>query len=67
MDNQKRSWWRVLGSVCAAFFGVQSEQNRQHDFSKETFWRFILGALLMAFVFISAVYLLVQLALRQMS
>ena len=38
---RKVSWWQTTGSVLASFFGVQSESNRERDFSQGSAGRFI--------------------------
>lgn len=54
---------RVLCSVLAAFFGVQSERNRADDFATGQFWPYVFGALVMAVLFIAMVLILVEGAL----
>ncbi|PAU79131.1 DUF2970 domain-containing protein [Halomonas salipaludis] len=44
--------WRVIKSVLAAFFGVQKERQRQHDFEHGKPGAFILVGLLMGVVFV---------------
>lgn len=42
-----RKFWQVVYSVLAAFIGVQSERQRQHDFTHGQAWHYIaVGALL---------------------
>ena len=50
----------ILGSVFAAFFGVQSNANRKRDFESGKFWHFFFAGLLFVCVFLSCVYLLVN-------
>lgn len=54
---------RVLLSVLVAFFGVQTERNRVDDFSSEKVWPYVVGALVMALLFILLVWALVMGAL----
>lgn len=63
LSAERPRWWRVLFSVFAAFFGVQSSRNHEHDFSSGKFWPYLLMAIILGLVFIAGVYLLVQLAL----
>lgn len=56
--------WRVLKSVLAAFFGVQSQRNYLRDFSSGRYWPFIVIGVLSVLLFILIVYLLVLLALQ---
>ncbi|SDK86129.1 Protein of unknown function [Franzmannia pantelleriensis] len=44
--------WGVIKSVLAAFFGVQKERQRRHDFEHGKPGAFILVGLLMAVVFV---------------
>nr|WP_163503219.1 DUF2970 domain-containing protein [Halomonas socia] len=44
--------WGVIKSVLAAFFGVQKERQRQHDFEHGKPGVFILVGLLMGVVFV---------------
>ncbi|WP_151703569.1 DUF2970 domain-containing protein [Nitrincola alkalilacustris] len=42
----------VIKSVLAAFFGVQSEANRQRDFQAASPWMFIVVGIALAAVFV---------------
>ena len=53
----------VFYSVIAAFFGVQSDRNYKRDFASGHYWPYIIAGVVLALIFISFVYLLVQLAL----
>ncbi len=57
------SFWEIFKSVLAAFFGVQSNRNRQRDFSQGKPHHFIMIGLLVALFFILLVYALVRLVL----
>lgn len=56
--------WQSVGSVLAAFFGVQSSRNRVRDFTHGKPVVFIVVGLVMTVVFILAVWLAVKLTLR---
>jgi hypothetical protein len=56
----KPDWLQALLSVLAAFFGVQSERNREHDFSQGRPLHYVLAGLLLALVFVLGVILLVR-------
>jgi len=56
----KPDWLQALLSVLAAFFGVQSERNREQDFAKGRPLYFVLAGLLLALVFVLGVILLVR-------
>lgn len=42
------SFWRVFSSTIAAFFGVQTEQNRQKDFQSQSPLPFIIMGIILA-------------------
>lgn len=44
--------FKVIRSVLAAFFGVQSEANRQQDFQSTSPWKFIVVGIFMTLVFV---------------
>ncbi|QIR16270.1 DUF2970 domain-containing protein [Shewanella aestuarii] len=46
------SIWRVFSSTVAAFFGVQTEQNRHRDFQQQSPLPFIIMGVILAFVFV---------------
>lgn len=50
----------VLASVFRAWFGVQSEANRERDFQQGSAGSFIVAGILFAFVMVLAVVLVVQ-------
>ena len=54
---------QTLQSVAASFFGVQSERNRQRDFSRGNPWVFIAVGLGMTLLFVLTVVMAVKLAL----
>ncbi len=35
--NENLSWWQVIKGVMASMLGVQSDKNRQQDFSQSSF------------------------------
>jgi len=50
--TEKNSFKQTVLSVIAAFIGVQSNKNRQRDFTKGQFSHFIIVGILAAFFFI---------------
>ncbi len=62
-DPKKNGLFKVIFSTLAAMFGVQSERNRQEDFSSGTPLRYLLTGILMAALFVIGVILLVRWAL----
>ncbi|MGF1699933.1 DUF2970 domain-containing protein [Photobacterium makurazakiensis] len=51
---------KVLLSVGAALFGVQSDQNRHRDFSQATPWPYIIGGILLILLFVGLLVMLSQ-------
>jgi len=62
-DNNKHTFSDTLKSVGAAFFGVQSDKNRQKDFSQGKFGHFVIAGLIGVIIFIAALVSLVSLVL----
>lgn len=52
---------KTIGSVLAAFFGVQSSENRKRDFEQGSPARFIVVALLMTLGLVGLLAMLVKL------
>ncbi|MGY8869016.1 MAG: DUF2970 domain-containing protein [Pseudomonadales bacterium] len=63
MSDQHPTLWQMILSVIAAMFGVQSERNRERDFTKGSLWPYILLGIITLIVFIVAVILLTRWAL----
>ena len=63
LSQESPSLWKMFLSVLAAVFGVQSEQNRQRDFSKGNAWTFAFLGLIALIIFIIGVILLTRWAL----
>lgn len=62
--EQPPTIWQVTKSVAAAFFGVQSEQNRQRDFTRGKPMQFIIIGLVATALFVVTMILIVKLVLR---
>ncbi|ANG64698.1 hypothetical protein A8C75_20945 [Marinobacterium aestuarii] len=62
-DPKKNGLFKAALSALAAMFGVQSERNRQEDFSSSSPLRYLLTGVLMVALFVVGVILLVRLAL----
>jgi hypothetical protein len=71
MINQKDekpkqpSAWQVISSVFAAAFGVQSNKNRERDFTQGKPATYIIVGLVFTILFVLTVYGVVQLILSQ--
>jgi len=66
-SEDKLSWLQVFGSVFAAAFGVQSEKNRERDFSKGNIWVFAAAGIVFTAGFVLTVWLVVKLVLANVS
>jgi uncharacterized membrane protein YidH (DUF202 family) len=62
-DKLRPTLLQVIGSVLAAVFGVQNEENRKRDFEHGSPWQFIAVGLAVAILFVVGVYGLVKLVL----
>ncbi|MDD8060967.1 MULTISPECIES: DUF2970 domain-containing protein [Shewanella] len=54
------SFWRVFSSTVAAFFGVQTEQNRQKDFQSQSPLPFIIMGIILAIGLVISLILIVN-------
>ncbi|EXJ11861.1 MULTISPECIES: DUF2970 domain-containing protein [Bacteria] len=54
----------IIKSVLAAFFGVQSDQNRRKDFQRTSPWPYIGVGILMTIIFILLVAFVAHLAAK---
>lgn len=63
-DESKLGFRQVLGSVAAAFLGVQSGRNRERDFTQGRPRDFIVMGLLLTLVFVLTVWGVVSLVMR---
>lgn len=61
--GRRPNFIQVIGSVLAAFFGVQSNKNRERDFKHGKASHFIIAGLLMTAVFVLLVWGVVRLVL----
>ena len=57
------SWKETIKSVAAAFFGVQSDKNRQRDFSEGKFSQFLVVGLVGVVLFVLMLVAIVSLVL----
>ncbi len=63
-DADKLSFWQVVFSTLASFFGVQSQKNRERDFSKGNPLAFIVAGLVLTILFIVIVVSVVRAVLH---
>ena len=62
-EKASLSFFQVIGSVLASFFGVQKTENRQRDFTQGKARDFIVAGLLMTALFILVVWGVVKLVI----
>lgn len=65
-DNDKApSLLQVIGSVLAAFFGVQSSKNKERDFKHGNHKVFIIVGIILTLAFLATVITVVNIVLSQ--
>jgi len=64
---KKVSLFNTFKSILAAFFGVQTEQNRERDFTQGNPLHFIVAGLIATALFILVLVIIVQLVLSAAS
>mgnify|MGYP001059733995 CR=1 FL=1 len=57
------SVWKVLQSILAGAFGVQSDKRREEDFSSHSPWPYIIAGVLFTAGFVIGLILIVQMVL----
>lgn len=62
-EPEKPSVLQVVGSVLSAFFGVQSEKNRERDFGRGNALVFIAVGVILTLLFVLLVWGVVQMVL----
>ena len=63
-DGSAPSLWQVVRSVLAAFFGVQTEQARQRDFTRGKPAHYVIIGLIATVLFVLLIIGLVKLVLH---
>ena len=63
-EQNKPSFWQVVVSILAAALGVNSEKNRERDFSASSPWPFIVGGVIFGVIFVVGIALIVKLVLE---
>jgi len=61
MSQEKLSFFQMMQSVAASFFGVQSSKNRERDFKNGNYKHFILIGILMTALWYGSIYFVVTL------
>ncbi len=54
------TFFSLIQSACAAFFGVQSEANRKRDFESGKFWHFVAAGIIFVLFFVGLIWGAVQ-------
>ena len=62
-----KDWLRAFASVFAAFLGVQSEKNKEHDFQHGRFLLFAISGLFLTLGFLIFVYASAKLVMALVS
>ncbi|MDO6488145.1 DUF2970 domain-containing protein [Colwellia sp. 4_MG-2023] len=63
MSDKTSSMKNTFKSVAAAFFGVQSNKNRENDFSQGKISHFIIVGIISVAIFITALLIIVNLVM----
>lgn len=63
-EKNQLSFWQLFKSVFSAFLGVQSNANRERDFSQGKMSHFIWMGLLFGLIFVASIIGVVQLVLH---
>lgn len=64
MSDRQPTLWQVALSVLAAFFGVQSNKNRERDFKHGRFSHFVIIGLIATLLFALIIYGIVRLVVH---
>lgn len=64
-NSTKPTVWQMIKSVLGAFFGVQSSQTRERDFSKGNPWVYVLIGIVGVTIFVLIVFGVVKLVVSQ--
>ncbi|ARN73972.1 DUF2970 domain-containing protein [Oceanicoccus sagamiensis] len=64
-EEKPLSFFQMVGSVLASFFGVQSKKNKERDFKRGKASQFIAVGILMTAVWYGAIYFLVNVVLAK--
>lgn len=62
-EKSRMGWFQVVGSLLAAAFGVQSQKNRERDFSHGDPKRFVITGIVLTVLFMVVVLGIVRLVL----
>ncbi|MDX2349883.1 MAG: DUF2970 domain-containing protein [Porticoccus sp.] len=63
-DENKPNFWQIVFSTLAAFFGIQSNKNRERDFKYGNIYVYIVSGLIFTIIFIFTVVSVVKLVLH---
>lgn len=63
-EPKKPGFWQVVFSILAAALGVNSQRNRERDFSASSPWPFIIGGVIFGVLFVVGIALIVMVVLE---
>ncbi|MGV6807834.1 MAG: DUF2970 domain-containing protein [bacterium] len=63
----KPGFWQIVASTLSAFIGVQSDKNRERDFSHGNIWVYIVSGLIFTVAFIFTVIIVVRMVLANLT
>ena len=64
MSNTKLSLIKIILSILSSFIGIQSDKNRNRDFNSNKPFHFIITGIILTFIFIFALYYLVNIVIN---
>lgn len=66
-QKPKQSVWQVVLSTCAAAFGVQTDKNRERDFTEGSVKSYIVAGVVFTMIFVVVLFFIVKLVLNQVA
>ena len=64
-DKPNLTFWQMVSSVLASYFGVQSKENRERDFTRGKARQFIMVGILMTIVWYGVIWVVVNIVLHK--
>lgn len=63
-QHKKITPFSFMGSIIAAWFGVQTRENRERDFEHGKFHHFVIGGIIFAVLFVLLVVVMVKVVMH---
>lgn len=63
-QHKKITPFSFMGSIVAAWFGVQTRENRERDFQHGKFHHFVIGGIIFAVLFVLLVVVMVKVVMH---